>query len=88
MITGETFINYELLQDIDKAHDAGVFDDMGIEGETEERYVSELERRMNAMDEKSVYIAVKTFAINHRETVKKTLEYMEGEHNGNYQRTT
>jgi len=79
MSSGDTFVNYALCRDLVKAHDAGVFPDMGIDGEDEERHVSELERRLKAFDDKEVYIAVKTFANHHRKTVVKTLEYMQKE---------
>lgn len=75
-IIGETFVNYSLVKDYKKAHKAGVFRDLGIEDENEERCMSELERRMAALDEKETYIAVKTFIEHHRETVIKTLEYL------------
>ena len=78
-IVGETFINYALLKDLKKAHKAGVFDEIGDVSEKEDRYVSELERRMTALDSKSVYIALKAFIKNHRDTVIKTLEYLEKE---------
>ena len=77
MSIGDTFINYALLKDLEAAYRAGVFPDMGIEDEDEERYVSELERRMIACDEKSVYIAIKSFVAEHRQTVIKTLEYLQ-----------
>ena len=75
-VIGENFVNYALLKDLKKAHKAKVFDDMGDDSEQEDRFVSELERRMAALDEKETYIAVKTFVDHHRETVIKTLEYL------------
>lgn len=77
MSKGDTFVNYSLLTDLEGAYRAKVFPDMGIDGEEEERYVSELERRMIALDDKSVYIAVKAFVDTHRATVIKTLEYLQ-----------
>lgn len=76
-VIGDNFVNYALCTDLKKAHKAGVFEEMGIESEQEDRYVSELERRMKALDAKSVYIAVKSFAEEHRETVIRTLEYLD-----------
>lgn len=75
----DSFISYALLKDIKKAHKAGVFEDMGDDSEEEDRHVSELERRMAALDEKETYITVRTLIQNHRRTFIKTLEYMEGE---------
>lgn len=76
-VKGDNFVNYALCKDLKKAHKAGVFEDIGIESEQEDRYVSELERRMKALDDKSVYIAVKSFAEQHRETVIRTLDYLD-----------
>ena len=76
-VKGDNFVNYALCKDLVGAHRAGVFPDMGIESAQEDRYVSELERRMKALDEKSVYIAVKSFAEEHRETVIRTLDYLD-----------
>ena len=80
----ESFIDFALCKDIIKAHKAGVFGDMGVEGDEEDRYVSELKRRMKAFDEKSVFVALRAFVKYHRKTVINTLEYIEkeGESNG------
>lgn len=75
---GETFVNYALCRNIKDAAKAGVFE-LGIDSEEEDRFVSELERRLKAFDEKETYIAVKTLVNTHRNTFIKTLEYMEGE---------
>ena len=75
-IIGETFVNYALVKDYKRAHKAGVFHDQGDETENEERHMSELERRMAALDEKETYVTVKTLVEQHRETVIKTLEYL------------
>lgn len=76
-VIGENFVNYSLLKDLKKAHKAGVFEDMGDDSEQEDRFVSELERRMAALDEKETYIVVKTLVNHHRNTVIKTLEYLD-----------
>lgn len=75
----DTFVNYALCKDVKKAYKAGVFPDLGDDSEDEDRHISELERRMAALDEKETYITVKTLVTNHRKTFIKTLEYMEGE---------
>ena len=76
---GEAFVNYALLKYIRKAFKARVFDEMGDVSEDEERHVSELERRMKALDEKEVFIATYTFVKYHKETVDKTLAFIEKE---------
>lgn len=78
-VIGDNFVNYALKRDLKKAHKAGVFKDIGDESEQEDRHVSELERRMNALDEKETYIAVKTLIKMHSETFIKTLYYMKEE---------
>jgi len=79
MKKGDTFVDYGLLKDLESAYRAKVFPDMGVEGEDEERYVSELKRRMTALDEKSVYIAIRAFVDAHRTTVIRSLEYLQKE---------
>lgn len=79
-IKGETFVNYSLLEDIEQARKAGVFTDSDVKDENEERHVSELERRMSALDEKETYIVVKTLIKNHWDTFSKSIHYIkEGE---------
>lgn len=76
---GETFVDYALVQDVEKAHNAGVFEDMGVDGEDEQRYISELKRRVTAFDEKSVYVAIKVFVTHHWDTLTKALKYIKKE---------
>lgn len=73
---GEVFIDYALLKDIDEAYEAGIFPEKGDESENEQRHMSELARRMNALDDKETYIAVKTLIKHHKQTVLKTLKYI------------
>ena len=68
---GDDFIDYELLRELKRAHKAGVFEDFGIDSEEEDRHVSELGRRMKALDEKETYIAVKKLIYSHTETFIK-----------------
>lgn len=75
---GETFVNYTLCKDVRGAAKAGVIE-LGIDSEEEDRFISELERRLKAFDDKETYIAVKTLIKTHKTTVVKTLEYMEKE---------
>ena len=70
----KTAVDYALLKDLEQAHDAGVFNDMGVDNDNEKLHVSELEYRVSAFDEKETYITVKTLVNHHRKTVVKTLE--------------
>lgn len=74
---GETLIDYQLLKILDQAEAAGVYKDIAVKGENENRYVSELAARMTALDPKSVFIALMMFVGNHPKTVMKTFEYLE-----------
>ena len=76
---GETFVDYALCKNVKQANKAGVFEDIGIDSEEEDRHISELQRRMTALDEKETYVVVKTLVETHMKTVAKTLIYMEGE---------
>ena len=75
-VKGDNFVSYTLLEDLRKAYAAGVFHEMGDISENEDRYVSELERRMMALDEKSTYIAIKALVSQHFDTVVKSLAYL------------
>ena len=74
---GETLIDYALCKDLDEAEEAGVFVDMSVPGENEDRHVSELGRRMKALDEKETYITVRALVMNHWETFSKSIQYLE-----------
>ena len=75
---GETYVNYSLCKDVRKAAKAGVIE-LGFDTEEEDRFISELERRISAFDDKETYIAVKTLINHNPRTVAKTLNYMEKE---------
>ena len=75
---GDTFVNYTLCKDIKKAAQAGIIE-QGFDTEEEDRFVSELERRIAAFDDKETYIAIKTLVKNQARTVARTLTYMEKE---------
>ena len=79
IVIGETAVDYALKKDLIRAYNAGVFPDLGVPGENEDRHVSELEYRISAFDEKETYIAVKTLIKHHKKTFIKTLEYMNKE---------
>ena len=65
---GETFVDYALCKNVKQANKAGVFEDIGIDSEEEDRHISELQRRMTALDEKETYVVVKTLVETHMKT--------------------
>lgn len=77
-----SFINYDLMHDIERVVDAGVIKEIGDDKDTEERHLSELARRMAALDDVEVYTVITALIKYHRDTFIKTLEHMEGEQNG------
>lgn len=79
VLIGDDFIDYEMLRELKRAHKAGVFTDFGIDSEEEDRHVSELARRMSALDEKETYIAVKKLIYSHTETFIKALYFIKKE---------
>ena len=84
---GETLIDYGLLGVIRRAFKFGVFEEYGDKSENEDRHISELHRRMAALDEKEVFVAMKAFIELHPKTVVKTLEYFNAERKGNNNET-
>lgn len=76
---GETYVNYTLCKDVKKAYQDEVFEDFGIDSDEEDRHISELERRMAALDEKETYVTTKTLVKHHFETFKRTLAHMQKE---------
>ena len=74
---GETAVDYSLCEELEEAYKAGVFDDMGVPGENEDRHVSLLEYLMIPLDDKETYVVTKTLVTHHWDTFKKTLEYLE-----------
>lgn len=89
---GEDFVNYALLRIIKKGFDARVFDEFGEDSEDEDRHVSELDRRMRALDQKEVFVTVKAIVESNWETFAKTIIFLkqEGEknHDGIIRNTT
>ena len=79
------FINYDLIDDIERIVDAGVIQEIATDPGYDERHLSELYRIITAMDDKEIYTVIRSIAENHRETLINTLEHMnnqqEGEHN-------
>jgi len=76
------FINYDLMKDIERVVDAGVINEVGDDTENEERHLSELSRRIAALDQVEVYTVIKSLIKYHRETFINVLEDMERGENG------
>lgn len=70
------FIDYDLVKDIRKAIKAGLFEDVGIEYEEEERHVSELTRIFLAFDDEELFVFIRTLVRSRKEQLVRTLEYM------------
>lgn len=76
--TDDPFVNYGLIRDVDEAEEEGVISVKVIgDEELEFRHLSELERRMRAFDEVEVYISINAFVQHHRQTVIRTLDYLQ-----------
>lgn len=77
---GECYVNYSLKESVRKAFAARVFPEFGDDSEDEDRHISELERRMKALDGKETYVVVKTLSEAHWEIFKNSIKYLkEGE---------
>ena len=82
------FINYDLMDHVERIVDAGVIKEVTGDPEYEERHLSELFRIVASMDEKEIYTVIRSAVKHHRQTVAKTLEELqkeseqEGEQNG------
>lgn len=73
------FINYDLMNDIERVVDAGVIQEVTSDPSFDERHLSELSRIVMAMDEKEIYTVIKAIVKSHRETLVKTLEDIQKE---------
>ena len=73
------FINFSLIKNIKQAVISKVIKQYCLDTEEEERHLSELERRMIALDEVEVYVVTRTFINHHRDIFARTLEYIEKE---------
>lgn len=82
------FINYDLMNKIERIVDAGVIQEVSSDPTYDERHLSELFRIVASMDEKEIYTVIRSAVKHHRQTVAKTLEELqkeseqEGEQNG------
>lgn len=76
----ESFVNFALMKDIQKAADAGVIRlNAPLDNEYEENHLSELERILRALDEVEDFITVKTLIKYHKDLFIRILEYMNKE---------
>lgn len=70
------FIDYELVKDLKQARSDGIIGDRGIENEEEQCHVSELARRMIALDDEETYTTIRAFVKHRSKLLVKILEYM------------
>jgi len=73
-------INYLLLKEIKEAIDAGAIN--GMYSNFNEPSISELECRIQAMDEIDTYVLIRTLAKYRRELFVRILEYMNEKERG------
>lgn len=78
-MTGENHVNHNLCRHVERVIDAGVIKEMCDDSELERRHITELEERMKALDDKEVYVVVKTLVDYRREAFVRTLEHLEKE---------
>ena len=71
-----SYINYERMKEMEELAKAGFFKDPKVSKFNQASW-SELERRIEVMDEKDVYIIIRAVIDYHRELLVKTLEAME-----------
>lgn len=81
------FINYSLMDDIEQIVDAGVLQEVNNDPTYGDRHLSMLYKMVEAMDDAEIYTIIKSAVDNHKETLQKSLEYintiiMEGEEHG------
>lgn len=70
------FINYKLIDDIERIVDAGVLKEVTDDPIYGDRHLSQLYKMVQAMDEDEIYTIIKSAVDNHRETVQKSLDYI------------
>ena len=80
MITdkNESFVNFALMKDVRGAEKDGVIHlNVPLDNVYEEPHLSELERLLRNLDEVETYVAVKALAKHQRNTLIRTLDYMQ-----------
>ena len=75
--TGEAFVDFELMSDVRQAEkDQIIHLEVPLDNIYEEPHLSELARLLRNLDEVETYVAVKALVKHQRETLIRTLEYM------------
>lgn len=70
------FINYSLMDDIEQIVDAGVLQEVNNDPTYGDRHLSQLYKMVEAMDDAEIYTIIRSAADNHKETLQKSLEYI------------
>ena len=70
------FINYKLMDDIEQIVDQGVLQEVTDDPTYGDRHLSQLYKMVEAMDADEIYTIIKSAVDNHRETVQKSLDYI------------
>lgn len=70
------FINYQLLDDIERIVDAGVLQEVTDDPTYGDRHLSQLYKMVQAMDPDEIYTIIKSAVENHKEIVQKSLDYI------------
>ena len=72
----DSYINYGRMTEMEELAEAGFFKDPKVSKFNQASW-SELERRIEVMDEKDVYIIIRAVIDYHRDLLVNTLEYLE-----------
>ena len=70
------FINYKLMDDIERIVDQGVLQEVTDDPTYGDRHLSQLYKMVQAMDPDEIYTIIKSAVDNHKETVQKSLDYI------------
>ena len=70
------FINYELMDDIERIVDAKVLQEVNDDPAYGDRHLSKLYKMVEAMDDAEIYTIIKSAVDHHRDTVQKSLDHI------------
>ena len=70
------FINYKLMDDIERIVDQGVLQEVTDDPTYGDRHLSQLYKMVQAMDPDEIYTIIKSAVDNHKEIVQKSLDYI------------
>jgi hypothetical protein len=70
------FINYKLIDDIERIVDQGVLQEVTDDPTYGDRHLSQLYKLVQAMDPDEIYTIIKSAVDNHKEIVQKSLDYI------------